>query len=411
MNIMNIPLPNERRRVLIVGLGIAGMSAAISLSNAGWIPTIIERTAMRRTGGYFVGLFPEGLQAATRLGVMDYIHLRTPKPSVTWEVNLDGSRRLSPGFFDQPGNPQGVLRGDIEAGLWQAIDGRMDVRFATTPTEIMTEGDSIRVRMEHLPSGEEIEEHFDLVIGADGLRSTVRRLVFGPHEHFMKPLNAMICAFQLNEQVPPFTNRDSVILSRPGRALWIFGFKDRPPTALFTYRTRDIDRQFKHTPGETLREVYQDLSANGIIEHAFDQLAAASDFLFDSVHQVKMPTWHQGRILLLGDAAWCLTLYSGMGATSGMRGGAVLGDMLQRHPRDIETALTAWEQEMRSFIRKQERLVPLKSQFFVPSNRFAAWMRWLFVTLSARRQYGKRTLGVAQDADQVGEVETGAPTR
>lgn len=212
---MNIP-PSNERRALIVGLGIAGMSAAISLSKAGWSPTIIERTAVRRTGGYFVGLFPEGLQAATRLGVMDHIHLRTPKPSDTWAVNLDGSRYPSFGFHDQPGNPQGVLRGDIEAGLWQAIDGRVDVRFATTPTEIVAEGDSVRVRMKHLLSGEEREERFDLVIGADGLRSTVRQLVFGPHERFMKPLNAMICAFQFSEQVPSFKNHDSIILSSPG---------------------------------------------------------------------------------------------------------------------------------------------------------------------------------------------------
>lgn len=150
---------------------------------------------------------------------------------------------------------------------------------------------------------------------------------------------------------------------------------------------------------------------NSIVEHALDQFADASDPLFDSVHQVKIPTWHQGRVVLLGDAAWCLTLYSGMGATSGMLGGAVLGDMLQRHPTNIEAALTAWEQDMRPFIRKQERLVPLKSQFFVPSNCFTAWVRSLLVTLRAKRMSSKHTPDVAPDADQVGEVKTEAVTR
>lgn len=398
---MTISMTNERRHVLIVGLGIAGLSAAISLREAGWIPTIIERDTVRRTGGYFIGVFPEGVQAATQLGVLDHIRDRTPRPSDTWEVDADDSRQRASGFYDQPGNPLGVLRGDIEEGLWQAIEGSVDVRFATTPTEIVNEGERVRVRMKHIPTGEEVEERFDLVIGADGLRSTVRRLVFGPHERFMKSMNAIICAFQFGEQVPSFKNRDGITLGKARRALWIFPFEDRPPTALFTYRTKHIDRQFERTPGEILREVYQDLSESGVVDHALDQFASASDYLFDSVHQVKMPTWHQGRVVLLGDAAWCMTLYSGLGATSGMKGGVLLGQMLQQHPLDIETALTRWERAMRPFIRKNQLLVSLKSQFFVPSNHFMAWSRRHALALLSRSSRSKqKKTDVASGAEQ-----------
>src|SRR2546421_13058656 len=122
--------------------------------------------------------------------------------------------------------------------------------------------------MKHIPTGEEVEERFDLVIGADGLRSTVRRLVFGPHERFLKSMNAIICAFQFSEQVPSFKNHDGITLGKSRRALWVFPFEDRPPTALFTYRTKHIDRQFERTPGEVLREVYQDLTESSIVDHA-----------------------------------------------------------------------------------------------------------------------------------------------
>src|SRR4051812_24761509 len=74
---------------------------------------------------------------------------------------------------------------------------------------------------------------------------------------------------------------------------------------------------------------------------------AGPDHLFDSVRQVKMPSWHRGRVVLVGDAAWCVTLYAGMGATSGIAGGELLGPMLQRHPGDLPGALHAWEARMR----------------------------------------------------------------
>ncbi|MGW4071357.1 FAD-dependent monooxygenase [Nocardia grenadensis] len=130
-----------RKRALVVGLGIAGMSAAIGLRRAGWTPVIVERAPERRTGGYFVGLFPEGRQAAVDLGITDHLHTRNPQRAAranSWSVDRRGRRRPTLGFLDRPGEPAAVLRGDIEAALWQNITG-VEVRFGTTPVAI-TEG-------------------------------------------------------------------------------------------------------------------------------------------------------------------------------------------------------------------------------------------------------------------------------
>jgi 2-polyprenyl-6-methoxyphenol hydroxylase-like FAD-dependent oxidoreductase len=95
----------------------------------------------------------------------------------------------------------------------------------------------------------------------------------------------------------------------------------------------------------------------------------APEFLFDSVHQVKMPRWSNGRVVLLGDAAWCPNLYSGMGATSALRGGAEPGRAMRETPGDLAAALAAWESRLRPFIRKHQRVARLKQQMFVPSSR------------------------------------------
>jgi 2-polyprenyl-6-methoxyphenol hydroxylase-like FAD-dependent oxidoreductase len=380
-----------QKRALVVGLGIAGMSAAIGLRRAGWTPVIVERAPERRTGGYFVGLFPEGRQAAVDLGIADHLHTRNPEREAganSWSVDRRGRRRPALGFLDQPGGPAAVLRGDIEAALWQSTTG-VEVRFATTPVEITEGAGGVQVLLEDAGTGKQYREDFDLVVGADGMRSSVRRMVFGPHEDHLTTWNAMICAFQLKEQVPTYEASDSIIIARAKRAVWVFGLADHAPTALLTYRTRDIQEQFSGSRVERLRAVFSGMDDDPVVRHVLDSLEEAPDHLFDSVHQVRMPRWSTGRVVLVGDAAWCMNLYSGMGATSSLRGGAALGAALQEHPDDLAAALDAWEAGLRPFITKHQRTARLKQQMFVPSSRRAEALRSVLVGL-ARRIRGRQ---------------------
>ncbi len=376
-----------RKRALVVGLGIAGMSAAIGLRQAGWTPVIVERAPERRRGGYFVGLMTEGRQAAVDLGVADHLHTRNPPDGgKAWSLTRSGKREPGMGFLHQPGDPAAVVRGDIEAALWRSAcgdgtDEPVDVRFATAPVEIHTVGGDVRVLFEDAGTGARYSEGFDLVVGADGLRSSVRRMVFGPHEDYMTDWGAMVCAFQLQEQVPSFDEADSVISARAGRAVWVFGLADRPPTVLLTYRTEDTRKQFTGSAVQRLRTVFSGMD-DPAVRHALAALERTPEFLFDSVHQVRMPRWSSGRVVLLGDAAWCPNLYSGMGATTALRGGAELGRALLESPDDLDAALAAWESGLRPFVRRHQRIARLKQQMFVPSSRPVEALRSVVLRLA-----------------------------
>ncbi|MDR7302935.1 2-polyprenyl-6-methoxyphenol hydroxylase-like FAD-dependent oxidoreductase [Haloactinomyces albus] len=328
-----------RKRGLVVGLGVAGMSAAIGLRQAGWTPVIVERAPQRRTGGYFVGLMPEGKRAAVDLGIAEYLHTRNPpEGGKAWSLTRRGNRVPGVGFLHQRGDPAAVVRGDIEAALWRSTCGDaagepIDVRFATTPVEIDDTGSDVRVLFEEAGTGAQYREHFDLVVGADGLRSRVRRMVFGPHEDYMTKWDAMVCVFPLQDQVPSFAATDSIISARAGRAVWVFGFADRPPTVLLTYRTEDTRRESTGSTAQRLRTVFSEMD-DPAVRHTLAALEETPDYLFDSVHQVKMPRWSHGRVALSGDAAWCPNLYSGMGATAALQGGAELGRALLQSPDD-----------------------------------------------------------------------------
>jgi 2-polyprenyl-6-methoxyphenol hydroxylase-like FAD-dependent oxidoreductase len=375
------------QRALIVGLGIGGMSAAIALKRQGWSPVIIERAPERRKGGYFIGLRDEGKNAAAALGVLDVMEKRTPEHIQFWDVRKDGTRRRIADLTQETNAPIAVLRGDIEEALWHGIEGQIEVRFSTVPLAIVN-GDTQAQVTFRTEEGEETTETYDLVIGADGVRSTVRKLIFGRDESFFHSIGTMLCAFPLARPVEGFKAGDGLMVADVKRTLTVFPLEGRPSTALFSYRTRNPEKASGKDPLSTLRQIFADLDVRGIISNALEDLATTDDFLFDSVQMVKMPRWSEGRVLLLGDSAWCLTLYSGMGASAGMLGGQVLGEALAACPDDVDGALELFETRMRPFVRKHQRFIALRSQLFVPSNRFSLWgRRVLWKILLRSRKY------------------------
>ncbi|OZM83100.1 FAD-dependent monooxygenase [Pseudonocardia sp. MH-G8] len=366
-----------QKKALVVGLGIAGMSAAIGLRRAGWTPVIVERAPERRTGGYFIFMFHEGLQAVADLGVADHLHTRNPdwRPGGnSWTVDRRGRRKPALGLLDAPSGLAAVLRGDIEAALWQGITGdgigdAVEVRFATTPVEITEGAGGVQVLLEDAGTGKRYREDFDLVVGADGMRSSVRQMVFGPNEDYMANWKSMICAFQMKEQVPSYEASDSIIVSRPKRAMWVFGLSDHAPCAWLTFRTEDIPDRFAGPSIEQVRAAFSGMEDEPVVRHVLASLEEAPEHVFDSIHQVKMPRWSTGRVVLVGDAAWCMNTYSAMGSSSSLRGGAALGVALAEHPDDLAAALAAYETGLRPYITKQQRSARVKQQRFVPSSR------------------------------------------
>ncbi len=324
-----------------------------------------------------------GKGAARELGVLEHIHIRTPKDSQNWHLTADGSRVRVAGFLDQPTRPATLLRGDIEEALWESVQGQIEIRFGTSPAAIKDLGADVEVQLK-AHDGATTNERFDLVIGADGMRSTVRKLVFGLDDKFIHPLGTIICAYQLGGPVETFRERDGIILNEDHRSLWIFPLQDHTPTALFTYRTDDVDAQFRKPPLEVLREVYKGMDSSGVIEEALHYLEPAKDYLFDSVNVVDMPGWSKGRVVLVGDAAWCLTLFSGMGANAALLGGYELGQALGEAGSDPAVALADYESRLRPTIKGNRRLVFLKSQLFVPSNGFFNLLRRLVLRFGGR---------------------------
>ncbi|HEX6356441.1 FAD-dependent monooxygenase [Actinophytocola sp.] len=394
---------NDAGRVLVVGMGVSGLATATRLHKAGWTPVIIEKAPSRRAGGYFVALFGAGQAAAKRLGLLDDIHNRTPDvPS----LDIDRSGRARPGlsFNDIPGKPWLMLRGDAEQAAYSALPADVEIRYSTVPAAIEQDGDGVEVTLHDTATGTTVTERFDLVVGADGLRSTVRSLVFGPHERYLRRMNYMIAAYQYPGTPTGVAPNQGATLMEPNRSMWVFGFTDHDPTILLIYRTDDVDAEFTEPPVDRVRAAFGPQPTGSTLGDAITALEHAEGVLFDSVEQVRMDTWHRGRVVLVGDAAWCVTLFAGMGVSAGLSGAELLGTVLERHPHDIDTALTEWERGLRPYLDHYRDGAAADRKIFVMDNWPQILLRRTMMRLGKTR-FGARMMQKIMRADDIAEFK------
>jgi 2-polyprenyl-6-methoxyphenol hydroxylase-like FAD-dependent oxidoreductase len=386
-------------RVLVVGMGVSGIATAARLHAAGWTPVLIERAPQRRSGGYFVALFGAGKAAAARLGMGAELHDRT---SATPPLALGRHGRARPGIGldGLPEKPWMMLRGDAERAAYSVLPEDVEIRYSTVPTAIEQDADGVDVTLLDNATGTSVTERFDLVVGADGLRSTVRSLVFGPHSGHLHRLGYMVAAFEYDGTPAGLAPGQGATLLEPGRSMWVFAFADHNPTIMLTYRTEDVDAEFAQPAAQRVRAAFGPGSPGRTLGDVLDRLESAQDVLFDSVEQVRMPRWHRGRVVLVGDSAWCVTLYAGMGVSSGLAGADLLGTMLERHD-DVETALTGWERALRPYIDNYQDSAFGDRKIFMADNRLEIMLRRTLPKLARTKLGGRLVERVLRQGDSM----------
>src|SRR5690606_7150222 len=241
-----------------------------------------------------------------------------------------------------------VFRGDLESALYEAVRDRAAIRFGTTVQAVDQDADRVRVTLSDGTS-----EQADLLVGADGLHSGVRRIVFGPERDFRVDLQHMVGAFPLTEVPADIPEDTGTVFIGPGRTAAVVNLGADRSSAFFTYRSADPEADLSRGPVGALTAAFADLG--GGAAGALRRLADAPDgAYFDSVSQVAMDRWSRGRVGLLGDAAWCVSLFAGHGAALALSGADWLGDALGEHRGDVPAALAHWESRLRPEVRDRQ---------------------------------------------------------
>jgi 2-polyprenyl-6-methoxyphenol hydroxylase-like FAD-dependent oxidoreductase len=366
-------------RILISGAGIAGPTLAYWLDRYGCSVAVVERAPAPRPGGQAVDLRGAGRIVIERMGLLPQAR----------ELSLD---QQGIAFVDADDRPKAlmttehfggegivsdleILRGDLGALLHRATSDRVEYVFDDTITSIAQDEDGVDVDF-----ASAAPRRFDLVVGADGLHSVVRRLIFG--DAAMSPLGAYIAWFT----APTHRDLDGwyrmynapggrVASMRPGRL-------PGEIKASLSFRSTDLsyDRRDVNQQQALLRRRFAGLGWD--VPQLLDAAQAAPDFVFDAMGQVHLDRWSRGRAVLIGDAGYCPTPLTGLGTSLALVGAYLLAGELAAAGGDHRAGFAGYERALRPYVTKGQELPPGGVRGYAPNGPVAirlrtASMRWM----------------------------------
>jgi 2-polyprenyl-6-methoxyphenol hydroxylase-like FAD-dependent oxidoreductase len=361
-------------RVLIVGGGIAGLTLAWWLARERHEVVIAERAPQLRGAGYMIDFFGSGYDVADRMKVLaDLGRIHYPVERLTF-IAPDGSERVSLEYpllrtrlFDD--RHFNFMRGDLEHVLYGRLNGRVAIRFGTSIEAVSEERQVIRAALSDGSS-----EIFDLVVGADGIHSSVRTLAFAPESEVTRYLGFHTAAFVIEDpELSAELGNAFQTLTVPGRQVAIYPIREGRVATFFVHADENehVDTSLDGARRE-LRQVYGELG--WVVPRLLEHLDRAQSVYFDTVSQIVLPKWHRSRVVLVGDSCGCVSLLAGQGASLAMGGAYVLAEELGRE-KPIEAALHRYEQRMRPLVEKKQLAGRKIARWFVPRTRFSLALR------------------------------------
>jgi 2-polyprenyl-6-methoxyphenol hydroxylase-like FAD-dependent oxidoreductase len=370
----DVSASSPNKSALISGIGIAGPTLAYWLALCGFKTTLVEVASHLRTGGYVIDFWGRGFDVAEKMGLLPAIKREGYDLKELRLVGASGRRvgGFNAEFFRSATNGRyvSIPRGELAKIIYQSIEGRCEAIFGDTIRKI--EQDQHRVRVTF---GETPPRNFDIVIGADGLHSVVRKLVFGEQDRFEKYLGYRVAAFTVNGYRP----RDEdvyVSYSLPRKQVARFAMRDDRTMFLFVFaddKGHRSESQDANTHKDILRAEF--CSAGWECPKILAAMESCDEIYFDRVSQIQMDSWSQGRVGLIGDAAFCPSLLAGEGAALAMIAAYVLAGELARTASQPKEAFRRYEQRLQPFITGKQKAAVRFAGSFAPKTRVGLFFR------------------------------------
>jgi len=345
--------------ILVSGASVAGATVAYWLAHHGHSVTVVERYPGLRPGGQAIDVRGPALTVLERMmlrAAADHRRTRIRGASV---VDSDGNE-LSRDTESTPtggliANPDiELLRDDLIELLYEATQLKVEYLFDDSIESLDDDGTAVAVTFERAATRD-----FGLVIGADGLHSNVRQLVFGPEEQFIDRLGTHAAIFT----VPNFLDLDYWQTWHYGDKTMAGIYSARNNTearAMVGFMDTDLKIDYRDTEAQ-FGELEKRMADDGWIRpQLLEYMRTAPDFYFDEMSQIKMDRWSKGRVTLVGDAGYCCSPLSGQGTSVALLGAYILaGELAQaiQAGDDYELGFTNYQKEFQDYVKRNQWLV------------------------------------------------------
>lgn len=351
-------------KAIICGAGIAGLTLACCLGRDGWEVVLVERSQGLRDEGYMMDFMGSGYDVAERMGLIDSLKaVAYDIPAVDW---LNGKGRVS-AVLDYHrfaallgGKLLSLMRGDLEHVLFDALPETIDIRFGETIAAIDKSDTSIRTM---LASG--TVETADLLVGADGIHSRIRGMVFAPENRFSRYLGYHTAAYIYEDRdaAESLGNRFR-IMALPGRQAGFYPLRGGRVAAFFAHVARNP--ALPADPVGELRRVHGDMG--WMVPASLERAAELPGIYYDQIAQIEMDGWSKGHVGLIGDAADAVSLLAGQGASLAMGTAYVLAEELRKR-ETVAAALAGYQARLFADVRRKQESGRKTARWIVPHTR------------------------------------------
>ena len=362
------------KNILISGAGISGLTLAYWLQQYGFTPTVIEKRLNLNDRGYMIDFYGSGYDVAEKMGIIKELQIKSEQYPISKLAFVDRNgkprARLDIAKFREVLNHRyfPLMRGDLETVIYESVKDRAPIRFGTSIRRLEVQADAVEVEFSDGKS-----DSFDLVIGAGGIHSNVRKLLWGDESQFSRYLGFYVACSVIDN----FFDTNDTFLGHfePSLQVSVYSIGQNKLATFFAFRSDKLDI---HTREEQKVLLAKRLDGLGwVIPQLMEGTKQADDFFFDAVAQIQLDNWYQDRVALVGDACQCLTLLAGQGASMGMAGAYLLADELHKANGDYKIAFPAYQQRLKPEIDRRQKGARGLAGSFVPRNNFEIAMAHL----------------------------------